>query len=458
MITRHSQGGTVPVEATVVLGEECFFEDPPAPKVADVCATFYNGSTYIARRRGVSEAACGAGYHVFFPTEAEAELMGCSNVAGWAGYVCRSDNEDYLMRAGCPTWDATLDCNLRNEEPCHPHPIDTGCFQGLLPPSLAPAYTNETCAHACPRGYQLDANVVFEPTCDTAGLILPPPPCIKQCSQQIAVPPGSSGFSFDCPEVPTTERVACNVVPSAWSRVCNTEAVTCEDDLRSVSCPHHECLADSAGVGVSRNAPAGSAFTPVCPDGLHPTVNRVVCTLKGWSHSNICRPTRPPRIRVTRSECINGYYMHRTSVLDNGFPPVKFGMLAGTRKVPCADKCCEAGGLSASVSNRAGSCRCELERFQYTIDGASPRNCCVPPDSWGDMSRYVWRERHEFRSQAVSAPCAGVPCTETECSGNSNGCLGFNVTHLFLREAVSLESAETVAVVQNAVILEYIFT
>ena len=443
------------VEATTILGEEPFFELQPTLKKADRCATFPNGSTFISQRRGVSEAACGNGFHVFFPSETEAGIMGCSKSNNWAGYICRSDTEDYLMRPGCPTWDATLDCNLREEEPCHPHPIDMGCLEGLQAPVLS--FVNETCTHKCPRGYELDSDTKFTPTCSSAGLILPPPPCVKQCTQQIVMPPQSNGFFFECPEAPTTEKIFCDVVPSEWSRVCNKDQVNCEDDLRSIKCPVYKCPADADGLGVHSETPAGATVIPMCPNGMHPIVDKVTCTLNGWSESNICRPYRPPRIRVTRSECHNGFFFKKTSVLDMGFPPMKFGQVSSTQKISCSKTCCSNKGLATSIATSTGGCACELKLYGFTLDKSTRKECCKPPSSWGDFSRYVWRERNQFSIPVFPVSCNSQPCTERECSGSPNGCMGFNVTHLFTRVAAPNSEVSSVGVVENAVILEYIF-
>lgn len=361
-----------------------------------------------------------------------------------------------MYRKGCPLWSDTALCDLGSLEPCHPHPTDMGCAEGLQAPSQN--LINETCFHSCPNGYLFDRSNVYEPTCQAPGEILPPPPCLKMCSQQMDSDATGAGFKLECDSKPETERDTCSVVPTSSNRLCSTNTIHCGEDLKSIECKIPTCPADPIHRGVQKEISAGHGVIPECPLGFHPTVNFIACTLEGWSHSNICRPRRPPKLRHTQTECRHGYMTTYTQILDVGFPPMSSGVVSSTKKTPCTPKCCDDGGVFGSKVVTRGECRCHLHAFGFEVDSNHPKSCCLAPVRWNLRSQYAWKKEHAFVDSARAVPCTNSQCSEQECRENKWGCLGYNGSHLFIRSDAPTETyLNPIASVRNAVILNYIF-
>ena len=422
---------------------------------AEVCARRANGSLPIVLRRGVSVGACGDGFRVYFPDEHETRALGCHRVEEWAGYVCASVEERSFIKASCPLWNATLTCDLGPLEPCHPHKNDVGCTEGI-----SPTVINGTCNHKCASGLLFDPREPYVPVCTQPGTVLSPPPCYRQCLDNPGEGGGEGSFSIVCNSAPVTENDMCKVVPELWTQTCTKTETSCNSDNSKIKCKESTCPADPVGRGVSNAVPLGTHVAPRCQSGFAPTTDLIHCGTDGWSHENICRPTRPPRFKIFKTSCVAGRRSVVRQVLDVGHPPMKTGGVSSSKTVACSAVCCPNGGIYESVEIPGlRECRCTLSRFGFEFDPESPRKCCTAPEGWGSEETPQWRTSHTFALGAVETPCKKTPCSLDECVNNPGGCLAFGAGSLFLRPDAPNAQPDLPLVydVSNVVVIEYIF-
>lgn len=426
---------------------------PPAPEAS--CARFRNGSVYISNRRGVSSRACGQGFDVHFPDHHELSALRCDQRKDWAGYVCTSQQSRMSVVSTCPAWNETLPCDLGDLEPCHPHSSDAGCAAGL---NFHKA--NDTCPHKCKSGFVFDSSAGYAPTCPSPGSVLAPPPCNKKCEKDPSEHK-STAFSINCgSKPPGTVRERCEVVSSLWTQQCNTAEATCDTDLEKITCVERTCPADITARGVHEETPIGKHVVPMCPSGFYPTVGLIHCGETGWSHENICRPGRNPRLKISRSPCVNGRQTTTTLIMDLGFPPMNTGLVPSTKQTACTLRCCNNGGIFASEEVKGvEGCKCVLSRFGFSLDPGSDATCCRPPADWDRESAPQFRNSHRFPEPVVAISCLTSPCTLSECLSEPAGCLAFSAFDLYVRnDAPNLPTgSQAVQTATNVVVIEYIF-